>query len=394
VNSYARISIYHNILWSKYKGEVFSHVHSLALDRGVDISVTQIAETEGQRTDLSSIDLSYHTYPYRLLFRGSQDSVVWYKRIFAATRDIYKNPSDLVVLPGYHRIEYWAMLLACILLRRRRAVFSDSTPFDKPEVRWREFAKRLFFARCHGCFTYGSRSKEYLMSYGVDESRIYIRRQAAALPHDYDPAAVIKRYEGMGSSHSRQPRFVFIGRLAVEKGLFDLLRAFRLVKARLSNARLDLVGAGPLKEDLKREAVSLGVQDSVNFVGSKDLDGLVPLFYESVAMVLPSHSEPWGLVVNESLSYGCPVVVSDLCGCVPELVIDGVTGYRFQTGNIDALAAAMISVNKMSENRLAVAKECLTVIAGFTPARAASQLLDGCMTILGDAERMTNSRAA
>jgi glycosyltransferase involved in cell wall biosynthesis len=75
-------------------------------------------------------------------------------------------------------------------------------------------------------------------------------------------------------------------------------------------------------------------------------------------------------------------------------VIDGVTGYRFQTGNIDALAAAMISVNKMSENRLAVAKECLTVIAGFTPARAASQLLDGCMTILGDAERMTNSRAA
>jgi glycosyltransferase involved in cell wall biosynthesis len=390
--THSRITIYHNILWSKYKGGVFSHVHSLALARGVDVSVTQIAETEGQRMDLAGIDLSYHTYPYRLLFRGSQDNVVWYKRIFAAANDIYKNPSDLVVLPGYHKIEYWAMLITCILLRRRRAVFSDSTPFDKPEVRWRELAKRIFFARCHGCFTYGARSKEYLMSYGVDESKIHIRRQAAALPHDYEPSAVMERYERMGEGKYRQPRFVFIGRLAVEKGLFDLLRAFRLVRAKLHNARLDLVGAGPLMDDLKREAATLGLEDSVNLLGSKDLDALVPVFYDCVAMVLPSHSEPWGLVVNESLSYGCPVVVSDLCGCVPELVIDGVTGYRFSTGNIDALAAAMVAVTRMSEDRLATAKECLNVISMFTPERAASQILDGCMTILGD--RASNGRSA
>jgi len=88
------------------------------------------------------------------------------------------------------------------------------------------------------------------------------------------------------------------------------------------------------------------------------------------------------LVVNESLSYGCPVVVSDLCGCVPELVIDGVTGYSFVAGDVDALSAAMISATKMLENRLAVAKQCLDAVAAFTPECAASQILDGCVRIL------------
>ena len=382
VPTLARVAIYHNILWSKYKGGVFSQVHSLARNRGMQVSVIQIAETEGQRISLSGIDLSYHTYPYRLLFRGSHDSVIWYKRVFAAARDIVRHPSDLVVLPGYHHIEYWAMLVMCIILRRKRAVFSDSTTFDKPEVGWRELAKRIFFARCHGCFTYGVRSKEYLMSYGVEEDKIYIRRQAAALPHEYDAADVLRRYENVDAEMYRIPRFLFIGRLSVEKGLFDLLRAFRIVHERLGEAKLDLVGAGPLKEKLAADVSELGLESAVTFLGSKNLDELGPLFFRSAAMVLPSHSEPWGLVVNESLSYGCPVVVSDLCGCVPELVIDGVTGYSFDAGDVDALSTAMISATKMSVNRLAVAKQCLDAVAAFTPECAASQILDGCVRIL------------
>ena len=378
------VSIYHNILWSKYKGGVFSCVYSLSHARGLDVSVTQIAETENQRVGLSGIDLSYHTYPYRLLFRGSQDNVAWYKLMYALIKDIYKNPTDLVVLPGYDRVEYWAMLITCMVLRRRRAVFSDSTTFDMPEVMWREHAKRIFFARCHGYFTYGERSKEYLMSYGVDEKKIHIRRQAAALPHDYAPDSVVQHYQSLGAGHYKPPRFLFIGRLSWEKGLFDLLRAFVQVRAQIHDAVLDLVGSGKLKDELLQEARDLGIKDCVNFVGSKNLDELVPLFYDSVAMVLPSHSEPWGLVVNESLSYGCPVVVSDLCGCVPELVVDGVTGYGFPSGDVDALAAAMIKVTELSRNRPAVAKDCLKVMSSFTPERAASQILDGCLTIINE----------
>jgi len=87
-------------------------------------------------------------------------------------------------------------------------------------------------------------------------------------------------------------------------------------------------------------------------------------------------------VVNEALHYGCPVVVSDICGCVPELVLDGVTGYSFPVGDTRALGAAMIATATMSMDRLEAARRCLDLIANYTPERAASEILRGCLRIL------------
>jgi len=73
----------------------------------------------------------------------------------------------------------------------------------------------------------------------------------------------------------------------------------------------------------------------------------------------------------------------------------GCTGHpTLKTPNIDALAAAMVAVTKMSEDRLSAARECLNVISSFTPERAAAQILDGCMTILGDGPSSGRSAAA
>jgi glycosyltransferase involved in cell wall biosynthesis len=152
----------------------------------------------------------------------------------------------------------------------------------------------------------------------------------------------------------------------------------------LPGARLDVVGTGPLKDALSALAESLGLGQCVTFLGALETERIAQLFVRSVALVLPSHSEPWGLVVNESLSYGCPVVVSDVCGCAPELVLAGVTGYSYPVGNVPALARAMFDVARLSaDDRVAVAKNCLSVIAGYGPDIAASQILDGCIRLLG-----------
>ena len=333
---------------------------------------------------LGDVDLSYHHYPYRLLFRGAYAQASRFRRTVTLALDIIRNPADLVVLPGYHRMEYWAMLLVCIVLRRPRAVFCDSTRYDRPKTAWREFAKRLFFLRCDGYFGYGIRSKEYLLQYGVATSKIVYGCQAAALPHEYDAAQVLVRYEAARGVRPTHHRFIYVGRLSTEKGLDDLLDAFGAVYAKTSDARLDLVGAGPLGAELEARVSRLNLSHVVTFLGAKNIDEISRLLVESAALVLPSHSEPWGLVVNESLSYGCPVVVSNVCGCVPELVIDGVTGYSFKVGDIEALSTAMLSAVQMSIDRVAVAKRCLDIISRFTPQHAASQLLDGCVRIVGE----------
>jgi glycosyltransferase involved in cell wall biosynthesis len=145
---------------------------------------------------------------------------------------------------------------------------------------------------------------------------------------------------------------------------------------------LDIAGPGALADELKRRAQELGLESAVAFLGAKSLDEVAQLLLSSDVMVLPSHTEPWGLVVNEALSYGCPVVVSDICGCVPELVRDGVTGYSFPAGDVRALCAAMISAARLSKERLLVAEQCLRIIGQYTPEGAASRILSGCLFVL------------
>jgi glycosyltransferase involved in cell wall biosynthesis len=274
------------------------------------------------------------------------------------------------------------MLLICILRRRRRAVFCDSTAFDRKKSPWKEKAKAMFFRHCDGFFCYGSRSKQYVASYGIDPRKIYDGCQSAALAHGYEAAAIRAHYTGNSLAADCAMRFLYIGRLAEEKGLFDLLDAFARVRQRLPAARLDLAGSGVLEEDLRRRAEQLGIVSAVRFLGTKTPHDIGELLMNSAAMILPSLREPWGLVVNEALSFGCPVVVSDICGCVPELVIDGVTGYSFRAGDVGALAQAMSNAQILSKDRPAVALRCLDVIAKFTPEQAASQILRGCVSIL------------
>jgi glycosyltransferase involved in cell wall biosynthesis len=413
------VVVYHNLLWPKYKGAIFSRMFALSTARGVHVEFVQIAETLAPYARLGPVDLSYHRYPYRLLIKGDYGNASLLTIIWRTGSDLWRRRRcDLVVLPGYEAPQYWLMLALCMLLGRRRAVFCDSTALDSPRVRIREFAKRLFFSRCDGIFCYGTRSMEYIRGYGVPPARIYFPCQAAALPHDYSADAVRAAYidaaadggaaaggdaaadgdaasdgdaaDNDGAAASRgaaaaftDPQFIYFGRLSAEKGIDDLLQALRLVRARMPGARLDLVGAGPLEGLLRARVVELGLADAVVLHRARPLAELVPMLYRSVAMVVPSHREPWGLVVNESLSYGCPVVVSDRCGCVPELVIEGVTGYSYPCGNIERLSEAMLAVVRLSTDRPATASRCLALMAGYTPEQAAARILSGCMQMLG-----------
>jgi glycosyltransferase involved in cell wall biosynthesis len=177
---------------------------------------------------------------------------------------------------------------------------------------------------------------------------------------------------------------LYVGRLSVEKGLDDLLDAFSQVHAKLPDSKLNLVGAGQLKEQLSARVIQLGLEQSVTFLGPKNTEEIGRLFMTSTALVLPSHSEPWGLVVNESLSYGCPVVASNVCGCVPELVLRDITGYSYPVGDVSKLAQAMLDVSRLSTDRVAVAQMCIALIAAFSPDVAATQILEGCARILDE----------
>lgn len=369
--------IFHNILWSKYKGGVFTEIGEIALSENVNVQFTQIAETESDRVGLSGVDLTYHGYPYKLMFKGVYGAVPRWKMVTTMFAEVWNTQEEVVLLPGFHTPEYFAMLLAAKLRGKVVGVFCDSTEFDRPRSFIRGLFKRLFFSQCDMFFGYGERSHDYLKMYGAKDPHIYFRCQAAALPHDYDATSVpARRLAAMPPSDA--PRYLYVGRMSPEKGLDTLLHAFVQVVHALPKAQLVLVGGGPLTDSLRKLVLELGLGQSVVFAGSMDVDALRVEYLRATCFVLPSTSEPWGLVVNEALSYGCPAVVSHRCGCVPELVINGKSGYVFTAGDQAELADKMQKATHTFADPLVTAHQCLEVISAFTPEAAARQILSGC----------------
>ncbi|HEU0045790.1 glycosyltransferase [Sphingomonas sp.] len=366
-----KIDIWHNVLWSRYKGRVFSAVHQQAQASGDLVHFVQMAETDGDRVGLGAVDLSYHRYPFELLYPGPLNAVPRWRSVPYFFWRGLTDRSDFTIIAGYASAQDWAQLIALMLRGKARGVFCDSTLGESRPGRLRAALKRFFFRRCRLIFCYGERAKAMALHFGARPDALVQRCQAAALPDGYDADAVPTL---RARSRSPHPSFLYVGRLAPEKNLSRLLRAFAGLLADQPSARLRLVGAGPLQGQLAQEAEMLGIAETVTFVGGVNQDALADEYLRATALVLPSLREPWGLVVNEALAYGCPVLVSERCGCLPELVKPGLSGIAFDPVDQAALQRGMAS---LAGDEAPSAESCLAVIAPFTPEAAAADILGG-----------------
>jgi glycosyltransferase involved in cell wall biosynthesis len=129
---------------------------------------------------------------------------------------------------------------------------------------------------------------------------------------------------------------LFCAKLQPWKRPLDLLRAF--AKARIARTHLVFAGEGPQRAQLEAESTALGVSHRVRFLGFVNQTQLPAIYTASDLLVLPSEYEPFGVVVNESMLCGCPVVASDHVGAARDLIAPGNAGFVYSWGDIDALA--------------------------------------------------------
>lgn len=377
-----QVTIFHNVVWSRHKGVVLSALHAQSAAGAIRYSVVQIADTEHARLGFSDVDYSYHRYPMHKLFDGCYEDVPTWRMTARLTWEVLRSKSKVVVLPGYHRPEYWAMLAACILTGKRRGVFCDSTGFDRPRRLITSIPKRVFFSLCNGYFGFGERSRDYLMSLGARREKIFIPCQAVAMPGSWSSEHALE--DRLAYRRDAPPVFLAVGRLSAEKAFDTLIEAFAVVRRQLPDALLRIVGSGPLEAELRAQAAALGLEDAVHFTGSLQDAPLSREYYGATCLVLPSLSEPWGLVVNEALGHGCPAVVSDRCGCVPELVLNGITGYVFVAGDVAALQRTMLKATEAFADTEITAERCMAVVKRFDPPAAAANIARGCARMLFD----------
>jgi glycosyltransferase involved in cell wall biosynthesis len=134
--------------------------------------------------------------------------------------------------------------------------------------------------------------------------------------------------------------FLYLGRLAPEKGLATLMRA-----AKLARVKLKVAGSGPLESEL--HALQGELDGDVEFLGFRSGEDLHALIREARAVVLPSEwYENAPMSVLESFASGTPVIGAGIGG-IPELIEDGETGWCFESGNISELTEALRAVQQM-----------------------------------------------
>ena len=129
----------------------------------------------------------------------------------------------------------------------------------------------------------------------------------------------------------------------------DLLRAFEAIPKSL-NAGLIFLGDGELRRSLEAYAHERSLKN-VRFVGFKNQTEMAPYYSMADVFVLPSGFEPWGLVVNEALCFGLPVITSDKVGATGDLVQEGVNGFVYPAGNVMALTAILQKLLLSAEDR-------------------------------------------
>ena len=209
---------------------------------------------------------------------------------------------------------------------------------------------KLIYRRADAIVVYGAHVKRYLEALGIEPAKIFLAPQTVQnrqFSADVPQAEVddLRRRLGLDSA----PVIVCVGRLVPEKGHAYLVSAFQQLLRR-TTASLLLIGDGPLRDSIQRQCDAADISARVHFIEHVPNTELARYYALASAMVLPSIStptfrEPWGLVVNEAMNSGLPVIATDAVGAAAGgLVLAGVTGAVVPERNADALAHAMVDI--------------------------------------------------
>ena len=344
-----RILIVHNLLWAHYKASVFQALQRAVDQRpGTTLKVLQIARNERSRAGLeTSTDAAtpVYSYEYELLFDRFIEDVSLRERATALLRRVRAFRPDVINLTGYYDPAQILVLLWAVGNGIRVVMQTESTAADQQRGGWKDRVKRWVLGRCDGFFCFGEQSAKYLISLGVAPSAILLRKNAVdnnALRIAYNRALPtrIQQQQALGL---RPNNFVFVGRLIAFKNLPALLTSFAEARQQSPNAAnwgLILLGDGPERAVLQHKIGDLNLTDAVSLLPGRPWFHVPDVLALSNVLVLPSTSEPWGLVVNEAMVCGLPVIVSDRCGCVPDLVHDGQNGFVFDPGRSESRTSA------------------------------------------------------
>jgi glycosyltransferase involved in cell wall biosynthesis len=243
----------------------------------------------------------------------------------------------------------------------------------------------LFINSCDAFLVPGVASRDYLLTLGVREDDIYRSQNSIDVQRFEELSAPFRTPQARREFRELHglPEFLllFVGRLSHEKGFPILVEVAARLQKKGKNVGMMVVGDGDRRDEYLRASTELQ-NGSALFVGFVQQPQL-PLYYaQADALVLPSRSEPWGLVLNEAMACGLPVLCSRNVGASYDLITDGENGFVCST--VDEYEARLEELISSPERHGDISQRALERARKFTPDAAAegfrlmlSSLTDG-----------------
>jgi glycosyltransferase involved in cell wall biosynthesis len=295
---------------------------------------------------------------------------------------IRREQFDAVVFyTGYRYATFWIGLLAAKISGIGVIFGTDAwTLFPLDGRRWKRHVKRLMwpllFRLADVTIVPSSGGVNLLRSLGIPEHRVVLtpyvvdnRRWQQAVAR-VDRAAVRAGWQ----IPTDAPVILFSAKLQPWKRPLDLLHAF--ARAAIPGSYLLFAGEGPLRGELVKEIERLGLQERVKLLGFVNQSTLPALYRAADVLVLPSHYDAFGVVVNEAMLCGSIPIVSDKVGARFDLIEEGKTGFIFPVGDVDKLAALLVGALSDPVKLRRMSEVAMEKIAAWSPELNAERLLE------------------
>jgi 1,2-diacylglycerol 3-alpha-glucosyltransferase len=367
----------------------------LARNPEIDLHVLFLAETHPSvrqwRIYLDDIGFSYQVLSSWRRKLGRYDLLVNQNVSQALAHAV----PDLILCGGYNYLASWQ---AQRWAKRNQVPFllwSESTVNDqRPGSRLLDSLKQIFFDNCHGFVVPGTSARNYVRQMGTAEDRIFLAPNAVdidlfASGADSARANALRLRARLGLP-SRY--FLFVGRLVKAKGVSDLLEAYAGLSRELrSQIALVLAGGGPLRAQLESQAQSVH-PGTIYFPGFVDRDELAAYYGLAECLVFPTHTDTWGMVVNEAMACGLPVICSRVAGCASDLI--GSNGKLVPASKIEELTRALEEIAISPGLREQMSLRSRELIRRYSPEHCAAGIAEATRSIRRRARHQKSTRSS
>ncbi len=286
---------------------------------------------------------------------------------------------DVVFAPATAFPEGMASLVYRLKSRATAIVMDDAWQHTDQKGALTRAVKKLIHGNADAAFVPAISHRDYYMQLGFPADRILFG--VDVVDNDYfsvrvdkarrdDPRIRLKRKLPVNY-------FLFVGRFLPRKGLETLLTAYKLYRERMALGYWDLVliGEGDYLETLSPD---IKAQAAVHYAGGQFGDDLCEYYGLARALVVPSETDPWALVVNEALASALPVIVSKGCGAAMTLVKESQNGWTFEPGNAEELSLLLHRLTQLSTAALlTMSNKSREIISAWSLDRFADGIEEG-----------------